>query len=168
MSALTSHATGRVVGYPIKNTLVETASTADWIILDDPGIVVLACDLCTGAHQTNTWNTLTVKNTGTAYDADDVSIVYDGATASTRRSTNFYVSNDKTTEIMYVTLDSGYTSTTGTLTVVRGCLGTTAHADGVANDATLYILNSVVLAGATGPCILTYLGMPEQPKANFF
>ncbi len=168
MSGLTTHATQRVVGYPIKSTLVVTASTADWIILDDPGVEILKCDLCTGAVQTPTWNTLTVKNTGTAYDADDTSIVYDGATASTRRQTNYYLGNSNTAEIMYVTNDSGYTTTTGTLTVIRGALGTTASLSSVVNDATLYILNSIVLAGATGCTHIQYLGMPEQPKANFF
>jgi hypothetical protein len=67
---------------------------------------------------------------------------------------------------MYVRADSGYTTTTGTLTVDRGALGTTAAA--ISNNDYLFVMNALKLTGtATGLEQVAYLKYPEDPKATF-
>ena len=68
---------------------------------------------------------------------------------------------------MFVKSDSGYTTTEGTLTVVRGCLGTAAAA--VLENDYLYCMNSMVFTGtATGTALVGYYELPELHKAVFF
>jgi len=140
----------------------------DWIVLPGPGVIPLAAVLLTGGAETLAYPTLTVNNTGTAYDTDDTTIAYDGATALTRASGGFYVMTSSG-EILYVTADSGYDGAAGNLTVRRGCLGTTASATGLADGNTLYVLSSLTLASATtGPVTVVYKTMPEDPGVDLF
>jgi hypothetical protein len=68
--------------------------------------------------------------------------------------------------MIYVVSDTGLKSaTSGTLTVIRGCLGTTAAA--IADNEYLHVMNSIVLTGATvGKELLFYMELPRIPKAN--
>ena len=118
--------------------------SGDWIVLDVPGIVAPALTGDTGAALAMTYATLNVHNKGTAYTALTTEIVYNEASpASTvRLPSNFYVMHATTGEIMKVVNDSGYTADTGTLTVIRGALGTTAGL--CADDAVLDVLNVIV------------------------
>ena len=58
-------------------------------------------------------------------------------------------------EVIEVTADTGAATTTGTLTVVRGRLCTTASATGLANGNVCIILNQVFLSSSTvGPALI--------------
>lgn len=122
---------------------VKQVTQNDWIVLPHKGADLEYARLVTGAAAALTRGTLTVNNTGTAYTATTTSIAYDGGTV-TRGTGSFFVET-ASGEILEVT-DSAPTAASGTLTVLkRGCFGTTASATGVANDNTLYVLNSFVL-----------------------
>lgn len=140
---------------------------ADWVKLAfstlNPEAVFL-----TGAADTVTFLTALVDNAGVAYDADTVSIVYDTAAADARPAGNYYIMT-VSGELIFVAKDSGYDDVTGTLTVVRGALGTTPSATGIANNNTLYILCGLTLVGATtGEIVVTYTPLPENPGAGGF
>lgn len=143
------------------------ATQADWIVLPYPGCFNLRGTLYTGADEATLSNgTITVNNKGTAYAATTTAIVGDAAAIT--RQTPYYVQSSSG-ELMLVTTDATPTTSTATLTVVRGCLGTTASATGLADDNTLYIKNMVIFGAATtGVVGFTFIPMPYEPKANLF
>lgn len=152
--------TGKMQGQAVKVT------QNDWVVVDAPGIHDFIARLITGAVETPTFPTLTINNTGDAYDTDDTTIAYDGATALTRKASGYYV-RTASGEILYVEVDSGYDSTSGNLTVRRGALGTDASATGLADGNTLYVLCAVVLGSATtGVITLDYTALPMDPSAE--
>jgi hypothetical protein len=137
-----------------------------------PLVGVTTTNATNGATVTATfsYNSIRVNNSGTAYTATSTQIVYNEwsglAAASQRSSGNYYVYNGSTDEIIYVVKDSAPTSASGTLDVIRGCLGTTAAVP--ADDNFLMVMNSVVLPNAnTGKMMIFYLEMPSDPKATF-
>lgn len=147
---------------------VVKAAQNDVIVLPYPGVIPLAAVLPTGGAETTTYPTLTVNNSGDAYDGDSATIAYDGATASTRPSGGYYVLT-ASGEILFVTADSGYDGAAGNLTVRRGCLGTTASGTGLADGNTLYVLCGLTLASATtGPVTVVYKALPEDPGVGLF
>lgn len=107
-----------------------------------------------------------INNTGTAYTASSTSIVYDGA-AATRIVPNYILTASG--EIMYCTADSGKATTGGTLTVQRGCLGTTASATGLADNDPIYFLNQVYVSNAqVGLDFLLVYPLPNDPGVQLF
>lgn len=147
---------------------VPQVTQNDWVIFNAyKGVKVLAATLIGGTDATFTPVTLTVNNTGTAYTATTTSIVYDGATGA-RSDEPFYVMTDEG-EIIEV-VDGTPTTATGTLTVKkRGCFGTTAAADGVANNDVLYALNAFLLADSqTSPVMVAYVPLSDDPGATMF
>lgn len=148
----------KVYGYKVAT--IAKVTQADWTILPEAGIYLLASHLSTWAPETITFNTVTAGDAVASTTA--TSIGYDTATAGTRTSGGYYVLNANTGEIMYVIADDGSASTSGTLTVQRGALGTTAVNVG-ASDV-FYILNSVILGSTTvGKTVLVYTPMPDDP-----
>jgi hypothetical protein len=72
-------------------------------------------------------------------------------------------------EIMEVTADSLPEAAASTLTVKRGCLGTTACAACVADEAYVFFMNILYLTDATiGTCLVYALPLPSDPKASLF
>jgi hypothetical protein len=151
---------------PVVGRFVK-ATQADWIVLPYPGVFNLRGTLYTGADEaTLTFGTITVNNKGVAYTATDTSIVGDAATIT--RQTPYYVQTSSG-EIMLVTTDATPGTSTATLSVIRGCLGTTASLTGLADDNTLYIRNIIVFGAATtGVVGFEFTPMPREPKANLF
>jgi hypothetical protein len=96
--------------------------------------------------ETFTYGAATINNSGTAYTATDTSIVI--GTAATGRKAPYYLRTGSG-EIMEVTADSAPTTNAGTLTVVRGVLGTTASATGLAHTNVCAILNCLILGSST-------------------
>jgi len=154
---------GRIISMVMKET------KADWIVLPYKGIIPVACENITGAPETLTRPTLQVHNAGTAYTAGSLSVVYDNGVALTRPAKDFYVQT-VSGEIILVGSDSGFETTTGTLTIKqRACLGTTASATGLANDNYLYLLGSLYLGSdVTGPVNLIYVPLPEDPGVSLY
>jgi hypothetical protein len=131
------------------NLRVTKVTQADWInIAGVRGIWPPTGNVITTAAnfaETFTYGAMSVNNGGTAYTATDTSIVV--GTAVGTRKVPYYVKTGSG-EIMEVTADSAPTTTAGTLTVLRGVLGTTASATGLANTNVLAVLNQVILGTA--------------------
>jgi len=131
------------------------------------GVMIESARLETGAAASILYGTVVVNNGGTAYTASTTSIAYDGASLN-RSATSFYVQTTSG-EILEVT-DSAPTAASGTLTVLkRGCLGTTASATGLANDAVLYVLNVLQFHdNQTDPITLILRQYPAENNAKLF
>ena len=144
----------------------EKAATSDWIVLPYPGVTNMRLTLYTGADDaTLTYGTITVHNKGTAYTATDTAIIGDAVSpVGAIRQCPYYVQTTSG-EIMMVIQDTTPTTSTQTLTVIRGCLGTTASLTGLADDAVLYVKNIIVSGAATtGFVDFEFLPMPWEPK----
>ena len=150
------------VGYPQKVAFVKTVTTGDWITLADPGAVGINLNTATGQIYGNSAQTaLYATMVATAASSTTASITYSTVTdASMLASSGCYIRIEN--EIVYVKAGGGATS--GTLTVVRGCLGTTAATH---TGATGYILNCLVLTtGTVGQHVITYVPLPNDPRAG--
>ena len=143
-------------------------STSDWVVFGDyTGVIDCRGTLYTGADEaTLTYGTAAVDNSGTAYTATTTSIVIKSGVIT--RVPPYYILTTSG-EIMMVLSETAAGVAASTLTVKRGCLGTTASATGVANSNTLYIMNIIVFGAATSGGITGhFLPMPEQPDASLF
>jgi hypothetical protein len=147
-----------------KTTQYDTISFTKY-----PGVLVLNAQVFTIANNatTNVTETITygvgkVNNTGTAYTATSTSIVYDGA-AATRIAPYFIMTASG--EIIKVIADSGKATTGGTMTVQRGCYGTTASATGLADNDPIYFMNQLLL-GSTSVGLVTMLIFPLPQDAG--
>jgi hypothetical protein len=143
---------------------------ADWIVVPYPGIAGLEARLAIGTPETiaaTVWGTAVVNNKGTAYTATTTSIVVDAGVIT--RQTPYYVQTAVGGELMLVVSETAVGNAASTLTVIRGCLGTTAAAANVADDVTLYIRNMVVFGSATTGIIeFHFFPLPLEPKAQLF
>lgn len=148
---------------------VTIATQNDWIVLPHPGALhIIGKNFYDGGQEaTATSYASMIVNLTAGYDDDDTSIVYDNGTANQRTSGGYYVVNDATAEIMYVQVDSGYDGTSGTLTVKRGALGTTAAS--ITDNDVLYILNTLIFTSANvGTHLFRYIPMPADPNTDCY
>jgi hypothetical protein len=173
MTIVTATEKTRMIDLPLVTATAAFAAQNDTVILPSKGAIISCIytskNTADSSQHQYGWkfNTITVALSADTYDATSQSIVYDGATASTRPNGKYYVQNTSTGEIMYVEADSGYTSTGGTITVRRGCLGTTAAKP--SNDQVLDILNSFILTvNAAGIANIVYYELPDDPRAKVF
>lgn len=169
MAVVTGAVQSTVVGYPFKIATGAKAAAADCVKFGEGGVIPFFVNIqnnATTVATNDSFRYAQMKAT-TTYDADDTSIVYDGGTANERTTGGYFARNGRTAEVIFVKADSGSTTTTGTLTVVRGCLGTAAAA--MEDEDYLFCLNSLVLTGAaTGTALIGYFALPEETKATFF
>jgi hypothetical protein len=151
---------------PVVGRFVKAAQS-DWIVLPYPGVFNIRGTLYTGADDASlTYGTIVVNNKGTAYSATSTSIVGDAAVIT--RQTPYYIQTTSG-EIILVVTDATPGTSVATLTVIRGCLGTTASATGLADDNTVYIKNMVVFgANSTGVVDFIFNPMPHEPKARLY
>ena len=144
--------------------------SGDWIVLNCPGIICPTMNQTTGAAMAIAHGTFQVLNGGTAYTATTTSIVYDtdSPNSTTRLSGGYYIETTSG-EYIYVLNDSAPTADTGTLTVVRGCLGTTASATGIATTNVLQIKNVIVTAADVN-CRVNIRGviLPSEYRSPLF
>ena len=170
MASAITEATFANVGEVTQYISGTKAATSDWIVLDSafPGTIDLH-----GVHfptdntlEALTWTYATIVVAAAVADTTTQSVTYDGATANMRTSGGYYVLNDTTKEVMWVEVDSGYDSTSGTLTVQRGALGSTAVA--VGNNDVLHVLNCIVITNSTaaGDFIAKFTPLPTDPKVG--
>lgn len=163
---------GTVVGYPFHGIIAAKAAQNDIVtVFDKKGIiprqVMIQANAASLSSGTPDWWEYTVIRNNGGDVAADTTVAYDTAVAGERNSGDYYIYLPASGEIMYVKADSGYAGTSGNLTVVRGCLGTTA-AD-IANDDYMVVMNAVKLKGAmTGKVVMLFDALPEDPKANLF
>ena len=173
MAIVTATEKTRMIDLPLVTATAAFAAQNDTVILPSKGAIISCIysskNTANSSQHQYGWkfNTVTIAFTGDTYDASTQSIVYDGATASTRPNGKYYIQNTATGEIMYVDADSGYSTTGGTLTVRRGCLGTTAAKP--SNDQVCDILNSFILTvNAAGVANFVYYELPDDPRAKVF
>jgi hypothetical protein len=181
-AAMTAATGGTIVGYPLKFATGYLATAADAIVFhNDPGVIPVAIFHMTNATDCATlhgFNYTTIRVNGANSSTVTTACTYnEGPVGITRPSSGYYVENNNSREIMYVvsdtTTDGGET---GVMTVVRGCLGTTAAA--IANDDYLGVLNMVrpsgTAAGAdhvvsiAGYKRIVYFAYPREFKANLY
>ena len=158
-----------IVGETPVNTSFTVTTQYDWVVFPCAGVLHLAgVTVYDGGFETSTYThpTLTVNNVA-GYNSSATSIAYDGATANTRKGAGYLVVNDATGEIMYVEKDSGADSTSGTLTVKRGALGTEPAA--ITDNDVLYVLCTVIATSSnTGTHFIRYHKLPDDPKVLFY
>jgi hypothetical protein len=146
------------------------ATTADWIVLPYPGAHNIQGSLYTGADEdTLTNGTAVVNNKGSAYTAATTQIVVDAGIIT--RQAPYYVQAGAIAggEIMLVVSETAADNAASTLTVIRGCLGTTPAAASVADDVVLYIKNIIVWGKATtGYVDFSFIPMSAEPKSKYF
>jgi hypothetical protein len=149
------------------------AATADWVVFagtaTDHVLGVMNCrgTLYTGADEaTLTFGTAAINNTGTAYTATTTSIVI--ASGTITRVPPYYIQTTSG-EIILVLAETAADNAASTLTVQRGCLGTTASATGLAHTNTVYLRQIVVFGAATtGYVDFEYTPMPQDPGTALF
>ena len=147
------------------------ANTADWVVFagtaTDHVLGVINCrgTLYTGADEaTLTYGTATINNSGTAYTATSTSIVI--ASGAITRVPPYYIQTTSG-EIILVETETAADNAASTLTIKRGCLGTTASATGLANSNTVYIKQIVYFGAATSGYVdFEYTPMPNVPDTG--
>lgn len=128
-------------GAKLETVSVDIETTGDWVIF--PKAVGFSYfTLPTGAITTQAYAVAAVDEAVAGVVVADTDFEYDGSTAGQFPDSGdeFYIQIG--TEVMKVT---SYTSTT--FNVIRGAMGTTAAIH--ANNAVIYILNTVVIAAGT-------------------
>jgi len=169
-ASLTTHSRFPLNAYSEEVISFVSDDSGDWIVLTCPGIICPTMNQTTGAAMAIAHGTFQVLNGGTAYTATTTSIVYDtdSPDSTTRLSGGYYIETTSG-EYIYVLNDSAPTANTGTLTVVRGCLGTTASATGLATTNVLQIKNVIVTAADVNcRVIIRGVVLPTEYRTNMF
>jgi|WetSurMetagenome_2_1015567.scaffolds.fasta_scaffold00223_3 hypothetical protein len=170
MAIVDATETGAFVGYPIKITTAAKATQGDTILFTGcAGVVPVA--MMTGSNadmgMVSDAFKYNILRAAAAYaTVTTTTIDYDTAVASSKITGGYYLYNATSGEIMYVVSDTAVkAATSGTLTVIRGALGTTPAA--IADNEYLHVMNSVVLTSATqGKELMFYMELPRLVKAN--
>jgi hypothetical protein len=169
MAVVVATEKGEWVGHVLKFATANVAAQNDYISFsNEAGIIpiniMVLGNATSGATMFGTVNYLTLRANG-ANSAANTTATYNEAPVSvTRYSTGTYILVGETGEIMYSTTDS-QSGETGTMTVIRGCLGTTAAA--YSNDAYLFMMNSFKVDSLpAGVRWFTFIPYPRDFKAR--
>lgn len=127
------------------------AASGDWIVLPEWGADIVSVSGQAGSPLG--WANASIDvNKASGYAAGDTSIVFDGGTAGQLGplTGSLYLEVAGTGEIIHVRkTTSTNAGVSGTFTVTRGALGTTAAA--IEDDAVLYIKRTLVFTDVTLP-----------------
>jgi hypothetical protein len=181
-AAMTAATGGTIVGYPLKFATGYLATAGDAIVFNGvagviPVMVLNTTNATSGATMHN-FNYMTIRVNGANSSTVTTTCTYnEGPVGITRPEGGYYIEDLSTKEIMFVVSDTTSDGgETGVMTVVRGCLGTTAKA--IANDDFLAVLNCVkptgTAAGAdhtdglAGYHRIAYFEYPMEYKANLY
>ena len=152
--------------------LTKVLTTGDWVLFDSdyPGALsILGRQFPTdNDSEVMVWAYSKLIASAAVATTTAESMTYDNAVANQRTSGGYYILNDTSNEIMYVVADDGYDSTSGTLTVKRGALGTTAAA--VSDNDQFSILNCIEITTATavGPAYFEFRPLPTDYNVKLF
>ena len=149
------------------------AATSDWVVFAGTatdhvaGVINCRGTLYTGADEaTLSYGTAAINNSSTAYTATTTEIVI--ASGVITRVPPYYFQTTSG-EIILVTSETAAGAAASTLTIKRGCLGTTASATGLAHTNTIYLRQILVFGAATtGYVDVEYSPMPMNTKAQLF
>lgn len=167
-----------IVGYPIKTALISVVTNGDWFHFSEAGIIPFSARVFTAASSgyfaTPYYAECKVGTTVSTTTGTSV-VVVGGANVYTIPQSDFAVMTTGG-EILYVVKNSGYGTTGGTFTVIRGAYGTTATTTGMTVGSKLHILNAVKFSGGTSwsttcassKIMLAYMALPNDPKASLF
>jgi hypothetical protein len=162
-----------VVGYPFHNVIfTKTAQSDSVTVFDKAGIIPISISCLTDAASLSAatqewWEYAVIRNNGGELSTS-AAIEYDTAIIGERNSSNYYMMAPASGECIYVSKDDGSAAVSGNLTgCVRGALGSTAY--DIADDDYLLVMNCIHLHSArVGKMMMTYIALPDDPKANFF
>lgn len=169
-----AYASATIIQPVLKTSWFTKATKADAVTFpEEAGVIPISLLIhTTGASGITSsasegWSYCTVAVSEGVAGVTDTSIVYaTAAPGGERRASGYYVRTPNG-EIMYVLNDSGYTSTSGTLTVKRGALGTTPAS--IVHSTYLEVLCSLHLYGeGTGQEWIVYMPLPKDPNAQMW
>lgn len=142
----------KIVGYPENYCVASKAAQNDTLLFNDPMVLIENIYMDASGVEGFTHNLLTVAS----MEEDDTTVTYSGGATAPRLEGDYFIKLDH--EIMHVKGDTDNTAATGTLTLVRGALGTTVASH---NSGSAYIQNSIKLTSATsGDVKILYKAVP--------
>lgn len=155
-----------VHAFPVKGRFTQAAAS-DWIVLPYPGAKNIKATTYEGTEETSfTYGTAAINNSGTAYTATTTSIVV--GTGKITRQVPYYIQTTSG-ELIYVYSETAAGNAASTLSVIRGCLGTTASATGLAHTNTVYIQNIIIFGTATvGVVDFEFTPLPYEYRAKMY
>lgn len=169
-----AYASATIVQPLLKTSWFTKATKADAVTFpEEAGIIPISMLIhTTGASGITSsasegWSYCTVAVSEGVAGVTDTTIAYASAAPGAERRASGYYVRSPNGEIMYVLADSGYSSTSGTLTVKRGCLGTTPAS--IVHSTYLEVLCSLHLYGeGTGTEWIVYMPLPKDPNATMW
>lgn len=172
MTIVSATKTAALVGYPTTITAAAKAAQNDFIMFtDNAGVLPLSVTIMNNGSLASAPETSWVYNTcqvATTIAATVTTLATKTIVGSSHTDGDYYMYNPNTGEMIYVVSDAmATTDVTGTLTIIRGCLGTTAAA--LTANEYLMVMNSIKLTGAVaGVAFVQYNELPRLPKASVF
>jgi len=149
---------------------LNKAAAGDWMTINGyPGVIPIAATVkltTTGANMSEVLFSYGAVTNTTTSAATVTSIAVTGFTNTDRTgATPFYLLTP-VGEIVMVVTDSAPTNANSTLTIMRGCLGTTAGT--ITATDVLAVLNVVIfgVGTAVGKGFFTFLPLPAEPKSR--
>jgi hypothetical protein len=157
MATITNPNFIQIVGYPENLAFVNKATQNDVLLFpQDPMILIENAYLDEYGAESFVMNSLTVASVAST----DTTLTYSAGSGVPRLKGSYFLKIGS--EYVHVKSDTDETAATGTLTVIRGVLGTTIadHAGGSA-----YIQNSIKLTSVNvGQVKILYKGVPLFPS----
>jgi len=152
MAEIEGYNTFKVVGYPENFAVASKAAQNDYLLFNDPMVLIQSIYTDAGGAETFLHGALTVAS----IELTDTTFTYSSGTGIPRLQGDYLLKIEH--EFVHVKADTDETADTGTLTVVRGAFGTTV----ASHDAgTAYIQNCIKLnKSSTGDVKILYKGIP--------
>lgn len=153
MAAISDANFMQIVGYPENIVVASKAAQNDYLLFhQDPMVLIQNAYSDAGGVETFTHALITTAS----IDELVTAVAYSGGTGIPRLEGDYFLKIEH--EIVHVKGDTDNTAATGTLTIVRGALGTTAAAH---ESGSAYIQNAIKLTGSnTGDVKILYKGIP--------
>jgi hypothetical protein len=152
MAQIEGYNTFKVVGYPENFAVASKAAQNDYVLFNDPMVLIQSIYTDDGGEETFLAAAITVASIGEA----DTTITYSSGSGVPRLKGDYLLKVDQ--ELIHVKADTDETADTGTLTVVRAAFGTevASHEAGSA-----YLQNCIKLdKDSTGDVKILYKSLP--------
>ena len=120
MAQIEGYNTFKVVGYPENFAVASKAAQNDYVLFNDPMVLIQSIYTDAGGAETFLAAAITVAS----IDEADTTITYSAGSGIPRLQGDYLLKVDQ--ELIHVKADTDETADTGTLTVVRAAFGTEA------------------------------------------